>query len=168
MRRIAFVLAVMLMVAGSAVAGSGKDIVAASGVKGGVIVHIGCGDGKLTAELRVNDRYLVHGLDTNPVNVDKAREYLRSHSKYGKVSAARLTGSRLPYTDNLVNLIVSESPSRIAMAEMMRVLAPGGATYLKKNGKWTKTVKPRPGNIDEWTHFLHGPDNNAVAADSVA
>lgn len=40
-----------------------RDILDATGVKGGLIVHLGCGDGKLTAALRVNDRYLVHGLD---------------------------------------------------------------------------------------------------------
>ena len=39
------------------------DILKATGVQGGLIVHVGCGDGKLTAELRVDDRYLVHGLD---------------------------------------------------------------------------------------------------------
>jgi len=30
-----------------------------------------------------------------------------------------------------------------------------------------KTVKPWPDAIDEWTHFLHGPDNNVAADDSV-
>jgi outer membrane protein assembly factor BamB len=28
-------------------------------------------------------------------------------------------------------------------------------------------VKPRPKEIDEWTHYLHGPGNNAVSQDSV-
>ena len=43
------------------------------------------------------------------------------------------------------------------------VLSPGGVAFVA--GK--KTARPRPGNIDEWTHFLHGPDNNAVANDDV-
>ena len=38
-------------------------ILEASGVKGGLVVHLSCGDGRLTAELRPNDRYQVHGLD---------------------------------------------------------------------------------------------------------
>ena len=29
-----------------------------------------------------------------------------------------------------------------------------------------KTVKPWPAEIDQWTHYLHGPDNNAVAHDA--
>ena len=40
-----------------------------------------------------------------------------------------------------------------------------GVAYIKQGGRWTKTVKPRPGDIDEWTHFLHDADNNAVAHD---
>jgi len=45
-----------------------------SGIKGGLVVHLGCGDGKLTAALRANDSYLVHGLDEDAQNVRKARE----------------------------------------------------------------------------------------------
>ena len=40
-----------------------KQILDATGVKGGLIVHIGCGDGRRLAALRANDSYLVHGLD---------------------------------------------------------------------------------------------------------
>ena len=47
-------------------------------VQGGLVVHVGCGDGKLTTALLVNDRYLVHGLDADPANVAKARAHIRS------------------------------------------------------------------------------------------
>ena len=52
------------------------------------------------------------------------------------------------------------------MDEVMRVLAPEGVACLKKGSQWSKIIKPRPAQIDEWTHFLHGPDNNAVARDT--
>jgi len=45
------------------------------------------------------------------------------------------------------------------------VLRPGGVAYVKEGGGWSKTVKPWPAEMDEWTHFLHGADGNAVAAD---
>ena len=38
---------------------------------------------------------------------------------------------------------------------------------MRRDGSWTKTVKPWPDDIDDWTHFQHGPDNNAVAEDEV-
>ncbi|MFW6170572.1 MAG: PQQ-binding-like beta-propeller repeat protein, partial [Planctomycetota bacterium] len=85
---------------------------------------------------------------------------------YGSVSVAHWQSNRLPFTDNLVNLVVSEETSGIAMDEIMRVLAPKGVAYLEKDGAWTKTVKPWPRDIDEWTHFLHDASNNAVAEDT--
>ena len=137
------------------------------GVKGGLVVHLGCGDGKLTAALRADDSYLVHGLDSDAKNIEKAREYIQSLNLYGKVSVDRYRGDRLPYADNLVNLIVSEDCGPISMVEVMRVLAPNGVAYVKKAGKWEKTVKPWPQTIDEWTHWLHDASGNPVARDQV-
>ena len=144
-----------------------KRILDATDTKGGLIVHIGCGDGKLTAALRANDSYLVQGLDGDAKNVAKAREYIDSLGLYGNVSVERWAGERLPYTDNLVNLVVAEDLGHIPMSEVMRVLAPGGVAYVQRNRKWEKIVKSWPDNIDQWTHFLHDASNNAVANDSV-
>lgn len=141
-------------------------ILAATGVKGGLVVHVGCGDGKLTAALRVSDSYLVHGLDADAKNVHEAREHIRSLGMYGPVSIDRIAGAHLPYADNLVNLIVSEDLGRVSMDEVRRVLCPNGVAYIRNGRAWEKTVKPRPKEIDDWTHFLHGPDNNAVAHDA--
>ncbi|MCK4959058.1 MAG: PQQ-binding-like beta-propeller repeat protein, partial [Planctomycetes bacterium] len=75
----------------------------------------------------------------------------------------------LPYIDNLVNLVVSQVPlSGLAMAEVLRVLAPESVAYISDGGGgWAMTVKPRPADIDEWQQYLHDADNNAVAKDTV-
>jgi outer membrane protein assembly factor BamB len=138
-----------------------------TGTKGGLIVHAGCGNGTLTAALRVNDRYMVHGLDTDAANVETARAYIKSLGIYGEVTVDTWDGLQLPYIDNMVNLIVSEQPLPVSADEVMRVLAPNGVAYVQDGGVWTKTVKPRPAEIDEWTHYLHDPTNNAVAHDTV-
>ena len=167
---IAPVLCLMLPGA-SALAGSldgrAAEILKATGVKGGLIVHVGCGDGRLTAELGAGESFLVHGLETQAEDVAKAREHIRSQGLYGKVSVDRFDGKRLPYVDGLVNLLVCSDLADVPMAEVMRVLAPLGVAYIESNGAWTKTVKPWPEAIDQWTHFLHGADNNAVARDRV-
>ena len=144
-----------------------KEILQTCNVKGGLVVHVGCGDGKLTAALRANDSFLVHGLDENEANVEQARQYIQSLGLYGGVSVDRIASHRLPYIDNLVNLVVSEDLGTISMSEVMRVLCPNGVAYIKKDGKWTQAIKPRPKEIDEWTHYLHDASNNAVAHDSV-
>jgi len=144
-----------------------RQILDATGLKGGLIVHLGCGDGRLTAALAAGEGYLVQGLDTDLAHVEAARKHLRSLGLDGKVSVDRLVGERLPYIDNLVNLVVLEASANVPREELVRVLAPGGTAYVRQDGRWIKTVKPRPGQLDEWTHFLHGPDGNAVAHDDV-
>ncbi|HCO93956.1 MAG TPA: hypothetical protein DIU00_08405, partial [Phycisphaerales bacterium] len=144
-----------------------RDILDATGVKGGFVVHIGCGDGRLTAALHANESYAVHGLDKDVDNIEQARKHIRSVNLYGTVSVDQLEGNRLPYIDNLVNLVVCEDLGNIPMAEVMRVLAPKGVACIKQAGQWQKTVKPRPKEIDEWTHYLHDASGNAVAHDSV-
>jgi hypothetical protein len=64
--------------------------------------------------------------------------------------------------------VVAESPGKVSEAKTMRVLVPDGALCVKDGEKWTIIRKVRPDNIDEWSHFLHGPDNNPVANDTVA
>ena len=63
----AFLVAALAVAAegGQGEAAAAREILEATGVKGGLIVHLGCGDGKLTAALRANDSFLVHGLDAD-------------------------------------------------------------------------------------------------------
>jgi len=164
-------LVVLLTASWSSGAASGSPpgelahaILETTGVQGGMIVHLACGDGRLTAALHVDDRFLVQGLDTDPANVKSAQEHIRELGLYGRVSVAQWHGGPLPYVDNLVNLVVSERPA--PMDEVMRVLAPGGTAYIKRDGKWKKSVKARPKELDEWTHYLHDASNNAVAQDT--
>jgi outer membrane protein assembly factor BamB/quinol monooxygenase YgiN/catechol 2,3-dioxygenase-like lactoylglutathione lyase family enzyme/pimeloyl-ACP methyl ester carboxylesterase len=146
---------------------SASRILEATGVTGGLAVHVGCGDGKLTAALRASDSYIVHGLDSDPSNVAAARKHIRSLGQYGSVFVERWARDQLPYIDNSVNLVVSKDLGGISHEEILRVLVPGGVSYVKSDGEWEKVVKPRPAEIDEWTHYLHDPSNNGVAHDSV-
>ncbi len=142
-------------------------ILTESGIRGGVIVHLGCGDGEATAAFRANERYLVHGLDTNPKNVEQARRHIQSIGLYGEVSIDRQIGDSLPYTDNLVNLLVVEELGRVPMTEVTRVLCPSGVAYIKRGDEWERKTKSQPDEIDDWTHTLYDTTNNAVSEDSV-
>jgi outer membrane protein assembly factor BamB len=159
-------------------AGQAREILAATGVKGGLIVHLGCVDGSLTTALRANGRYRVHGLSTDAAAVAAARAHVRKAGRAGDVWIDPLAGARLPYAENMVNLLVAEDLGAVSMDEVLRVLVPRGVAYIRKGGSpglrslgeggWVKTVKPRPADIDEWTHWLHGADGNAVAQDRLA
>jgi len=66
----------MLATPGSATEGDlARNILEATGTKGGLVVHLGCGNGKLTAALCADDSYVVHGLDKDVGDVDRARKY---------------------------------------------------------------------------------------------
>ena len=164
---LALILSALSHVAVAAESPSAAAILEATGVKGGLVAHVGCGDGKLTAALRANDSYLVHGLDSDAENIAAARKHIKALGQYGNVFVEQWSGDRLPYIDNTVNLIVSEDLGGISSAEVMRILAPKGVAYVKSKGRWTKVTKPRPKEIDEWTHYLHDAGNNAVAQDSI-
>ncbi len=137
------------------------------GIRGGLIVYIGCGDYLPAATLPPGDNYVVHGLDKDPRAVDRARKNVRKLGLYGSVSIGQFDGKRLPYADNMVNLIVADDMGDLPRAEAMRVLAPSGKLYVRHGTHRGVTVKPVPGNTDEWTHYLHDAGGNAVAHDDV-
>jgi outer membrane protein assembly factor BamB len=114
----------------------------------------------------VNDRYLVQGLEREAARIAEARKLLSDRGESGPVTILHWDGKRLPYADNLVNLIIVEPGTHLNREEILRVLAPGGVARIGTDGAWKKLAKPWPEEIDEWTHFLHGTDNNAVADDT--
>jgi outer membrane protein assembly factor BamB len=142
---------------------SAGKILSHTGINGGLVIHVGCGDGTLTAALRANDSYIVQGLDTNPDKIEKAKRTIISKGLYGKVTVREFDGKNLPYIDNLVNLVVATEKCKVPEDEILRVLAPRGVAYI--NG--SKTVKPWPAEIDEWTHFHHDPQGTMVGKDHV-
>jgi len=144
-----------------------KKILSVSGIKGGLIVHLGCGDGRLTTALHVNDSYQVQGLDADAGQIAKAREYILGKDIYGTVSVDRLDGKQLPYIDGLINLVVAEDLKGVSMDEVMRILCPNGVACIKQNGQWVKTLKPRPSTLDDWTHYYYSAKGNAVSHDDV-
>ncbi len=156
---------VIALAAGPVAVGESADaVLKAGGVKGGLVVCLGCGDGSLIADIAKRDSFLVHGLDRDAGKVAAARELIIAAGVHGKASVERLAGDRLPYTDNLVNLVVAGAQCRVSAEEIDRVLAPGGVRLDSKGGV---TRKPVPNEIDEWTHYLGNPNGNAVAQDTV-
>lgn len=134
---------------------------------GGLIVHLGGGDGSLTAALGADNNYLVHRLAGDAATVDAARRHLQSLGIYGRVSVDQFHGEQLPYADNLVNLFVVEDPGPVDESEVMRVVAPLGTACFLQDGEWTVQKKRWPDDIGQWSHPLHGPDGNAVVNDRV-
>ena len=102
----AVVTVAFLVCAPEARAQAGAEILKAAGVSGGLVVHVGCGDGSVTAGLRANDGLLVHGLEPDAGRVAAARAHIRGRGLYGPVSLEHWPREFLPYADGLVKLVV--------------------------------------------------------------
>ena len=123
-------------------------------VPGGVIVHVGCGDGRTTADLVRNPQDRVQGLDQDAASIDQARQQALSLGLDGRLSYRIWCGERLPYADHLVNVLIWDAAAGLPdLDEVRRVMAPGGIAYLGSDKGWEKQVQPWPEDICQWTHF---------------
>ena len=173
-------IALLTVLSSTQAAPDARALLQESGIRGGVVVHVGCGDGKLTAELLADDKYLVSGVDADAGNVAKAKAHIDSLGRYGGASAEKYDGRNLPHGDSVVNLFVIESAPDLPAKEVARALVPKGVAMVKgdamalgaaglvKAGEadgWTKYTKPWPKALDEWTHYMHDASGNAVSKD---
>ncbi len=122
----------------------------------GLIVQVG-GTCPAPGEGRV-----IHYLLPDQTAVDKARN---THRGQDSVRVDLLSDPQLPHAENIVRRLVCEIPGAVSREETMRVLRPLGTARLKTAQGWTEITKKWPDDIDEWTHWLHGPSSNPVAAD---
>jgi outer membrane protein assembly factor BamB len=149
-----------------------------SNIKGGFVVHAGCGDGALTAALGNNKQYVIQGLEKDEKQIEKARHTVLATGNYGRVSVKHWQGNKLPYAENLVNLlIIDDRDTKVPASEITRVLAPRGMAIIHKRSRicgldtqpfspgYSVYTKPVPQEIDDWPHYLYGADNNAVSHD---
>ena len=170
-------LATLLTLAGMAPASGARSstaeqVIEKTGVSAGLAVVVGTTDGKLVAGLTNGGRMLVQGLALTDEAAEEARKHILAKRLYGLASVVRIeSGRTLPYFDRLVNLLVADldalggrAPS---MAEMMRVLGYEGVVWLKRDGKWSRTVKPTPQDVDSWTHYHYDASGNPVCKDLV-
>ena len=143
------------------------EILSAGGVHGGLVVHLGCADGRLTVALRAGDGFIVQGLDTSAEKVQAAGKCIADSGLSGPVSARQFDGTSLPFVDDTVNLLAVSEPLGVSRQEMMRVLCPKGVLCVKEAQGWKTVVKPRPADMDEWTHYHHDPQGTMVGRDKL-
>ncbi len=142
-----------------------QQLVSQSGIQGGLIVHIGCENGENTSRLRINQKYLVRGLDTDAEQIRHARQSAGSSGLHGPVTFHHMRSKQLPFRSNLVNLIIADDPSMTTEQEIMRILCPDGVAMIREDQQYRTIVKARPSDISEWAHFRYDASNNPVTSD---
>ena len=164
----------------------GGNPAALAGLTGGLIVQLGSADTQTPIALSRTGRYLVHVLATSSAAVADVRARCRAEGYYGLVSVDHLVGSgRLPYVDNLVNLVIVDEAS-VPATELFRVVTPMGAVVVRNPDAVgrsdlvaagfrvpaTRDIpliarKPWLSEMDVWSHPRHAADGNAVSNDTL-
>lgn len=131
--------------------GLADEMLESLGTPKGLCVVLGSQDGKLAIELSRDGQYLVHGLCKNGEAVERARQAIAKAELRGVVSAEEGNLARLPYSDNIVNLVVVDDVEELLkegldIEQVIRVLRPGGVAWLgthsaSKTGPNAKTLK---------------------------
>jgi hypothetical protein len=102
------------------------------GFHGGLIVHLGCDETRLTAALAHNGNFVVQGLENDPEQIRKAQDDLHSNNFYGTVTIKEFRDTQLLYIDNLINLLIVEDSFGIAKSEKLRVISPNGRLIVRR------------------------------------
>ena len=182
-KKIIFIFILLLLASHSSVA---SEVAVASGIKSGLCVQLGVSDGKGAIALADDGKFVVHGLATSASSLVKAQKYIQAKGVYGQVSVSLGSLAKLPYADNLVNLVVLDDVSKINkinLNEVVRILTPNGAFCfkgiipasklksaglgaVKNSGAWSVAIKPWPKGMDGWPSFDYDPSGNPVSKDS--
>jgi outer membrane protein assembly factor BamB len=120
----------------------------ALGIASGLIVHVQCGDGRMAETYLAGDRFVVHGIDTDPALVARGRTRLQRKGHYGRLSLETWDGERLPYADSQVHLLILSPGTHLDMDECVRVLAPGGVLLHLAPSSGLRYTKPATRTAD--------------------
>ncbi len=186
------VLSLLLCFQGSSFGADEETPASLVKIHGGLVVELGQPDAGFAAKLAETGRYIIHVLDTKSEAIKDAQTLLHSKHVYGVASAETVSDySHLPYTENLINLVIAGSGTA-KPGEILRVLVPQGALVVTdptsntqkalekagfefieevpslsdENKKWIVAHKPWPESMGHWTHSRHDADGNAVSPDT--
>ena len=149
-----------------------RRIALESGFQGGLIVIAGGQDTDLAIALGQSSNVLVHWLVPDSATLADVRGMIRDSGVYGRVSAMVWQGTRFPYADSMVTLLLLQADAqlKIDQSEVDRILAPGAAAVQLRGGIriGSNVRKPWPEDVDEWTHSRRDATGNAVSKDQRA
>ncbi len=154
--------------------------------KSGLIIYLGCTDGKQMIDLAQEGHYVIHGLVLEAKSLDAVRLELLTAKCYGSASVDHVPMESLPYSDNLANLVIVEQGDGLARQgltadEILRVTAPLGRIMIKgaipsaftslasskSVGGYTVFQKPWPEEMDEWGMVRHSGSRHPVSRDKL-
>jgi len=155
--------------------------------QGGVCVEIDIKNLSNINQLIKSKNILIQGIVTEEKLMAQLKEELLQQNIYGKVSIDYQNLSLLPYESNLINLVIINDLEKITalgfkLEEAFRILTPNGKIKftksvseeqlkkagfinIQKHNNFISCEKPRPKEMDEWTHSRYSPERTATSKD---
>jgi outer membrane protein assembly factor BamB len=120
---------------------------------GGICVVLGRSDSELAFSISEHGSFTLHALYHDKDLLERVRKEIDRHGVYGKVSAALGRYDKLPYAENLVNIIIADNYQMLearglSINELFRVLTPRGVVFIgdssippDRTPKWMSKLK---------------------------
>lgn len=149
---------------------SASQVFQESGVSRGLAVIIGCESGTFCVDAAKTGTFYVYGITLDNNSLYNVRKKVLENGVQGLVSVDKfLRFNPLPFASDQVNLLVIDLDlpllSDVSQAEIDRVTAPYGASYVKKGGVWNLKKKPFPSYMDDWSHYDKNAQNTQISND---
>ncbi len=104
----------------------------------GYCLVMNAGDGRLCYELAKRSKLQIIGVESDAMKVAAARRAIDQAGYYGSIAIHHSTSARLPYTDSIFNLVVSDgqlgdlTPTQANVNEIARLVRPEGGVAAVK------------------------------------
>ena len=148
-----------------------EAVLKGTGIRHGLVVHVGAGDGGLAEALAQREQVLVYALALDATTEAQLRQRFVEAGIHGQVTAGRIgADATLPLEGNIASIVVADLDlaKAIKREELLRVLRPHGKAYLASGGQWSVVTKPRSADTDDWPQYYHDAAMSDVSADRVA
>jgi SAM-dependent methyltransferase len=117
------------------------------------ILDVGCGDGALSGLLAIRTKAQIEGIDVEPLSIELARQEFARRGLAGRFTL--IDGYDYPFEDGSFSAVVCsdaiehvQKPEAM-LAEMWRVLAPGGRLVVTTPVRYTEIPRD-PLHVQEW------------------
>ena len=138
------------------------NLIKESKLAGGIACFINPADSSAAFALAKEGKFLVHVAAADASKAEDFREQAAAAGLLGRsLYVEHRADGTLPFGDHFIDLVIV--PESADEKEVLRVLAPvRGRAFIGAR----MISKPALAGADDWTHRLHGADNNPVSGDT--
>jgi outer membrane protein assembly factor BamB len=139
------------------------EILSKIGSQTGIIAVLNDPQASLAIGLAQQSELIVYLHLNSSDDLSAVQTVLDSLGYYGtRIYVEKDRNSTLPFAENFLDAVVSQTTPAVSQNEMLRVVRPGGKVIVGQ----TETIKQFPQGYEAWTHPHHSPGNTVYSNDT--